>query len=113
MDVWCYGRLLGYVISKKGISSDPDRIEAISKISMPASKKKLKLFFGKINFVKKFITRFAEIIRPLNEMLKKDAKMEWTPPTKKAFEEIKQAIAILLILLCIRTNLRCHSHTED
>lgn len=44
-------KLLGHVILEKGISIDPDRIEAISKISMPTSKKELKSFFGKINFV--------------------------------------------------------------
>lgn len=85
--------MLGHVISEKGISIDPDKVKAISTINLPAGKKELKSFFGKINFVKKFIIGFAEIVRPLNEMLKKDCKIDWTTPTKRAFEEIKSAIA--------------------
>ena len=50
------GKLLGHVISKRGISIDPERIEAISKIGLPASQKELRSFFGKIKFVRKFIT---------------------------------------------------------
>jgi len=57
------GKLLGHVISDQGISIDLDRIQAILKIAPPASKKELKSYFGKINFVRKFITGFAEIER--------------------------------------------------
>ena len=45
------GKLLGHIISKAGISIDPDRVEAILKLSHPYSQKELKSFFGKINFV--------------------------------------------------------------
>jgi len=64
------GKLLGHVISKEGISIDPDRVQTILKIQPLASKKELKSYFGKINFIWKFITRFAKIIRLLNAMLK-------------------------------------------
>ena len=56
------------------ISIDPDRVEAILELSPPHSKKKLKSFFRKINFVQKIISRFAEIVYPLNDSLKKEAK---------------------------------------
>jgi len=70
------GKLLGHVISEQGISIDPDWIQAILKIPPLATKKELKSYFGKINFVRKFITGFPEIAQPLNAMLKKDAKMD-------------------------------------
>ena len=90
---------MGHVILERGIMIDPKRVEAISKLGIPASKKELKSFFGKINFVRKFISAFAEIVKPMNDMLKKDAKMDWTPATKKAFEEIKHAIINAPILV--------------
>ncbi|HEX4851448.1 MAG TPA: ribonuclease H family protein, partial [Puia sp.] len=70
-----------------------DRIESIKNLQIPNSRKELKSFFGKINFVRKFITGFAEIVQPLNAMLKKDAQMEWMPVAKAAFEDIKEAIS--------------------
>ena len=51
------GKLLGHVISERGIMIDPERVEAISKLGLPDSKKELKLFFGKINFVRKLYPR--------------------------------------------------------
>lgn len=78
---------------------DPEHINAISRINLPSSQKELRSFFGKINFVRKFITGFAEIVKPLNEMLKKGAKMEWTLSSKKAFEEIKLAIVNAPVLV--------------
>ena len=66
------GKLLGHIISKVSISIDPNRVEAILKFSPPISRKELKSFFGKINFVMKFINSFTEIVRPLNNMLKKN-----------------------------------------
>lgn len=79
------GNLLSHVISERGISIDLEWIEAILKIQPPASKKEMKSFFRKINFVKKFITDFTEIVEPLNAMLKQDVKVEWSVEAKEAF----------------------------
>lgn len=95
------GKLFGHVINKEGITVDPNRIQSISKLPFPNSKKELKSFFGKINFVQKIIFGFAEIVKPLNMMLKKEAKVEWTPITKVAFREIKEVIMQVLILVSL------------
>ena len=45
------GKLLGHVVSKKGISIDPERIKAIEHIPLPHNKKGMQSFMGTINFV--------------------------------------------------------------
>ena len=50
-------------------------------------------FLGKINFMRRFISDFAEIVKPLQEMIKKDSNFKWTKERKEAFEKIKEAIA--------------------
>lgn len=62
------------------------------KLTMPRSKKDMRYFFGKINFVRKFITCFAEIVKPLNKMVKKDARIEWSNEAKADFSQVKQSI---------------------
>lgn len=47
------GKLLGHIVSKDGIRVDPERIEAIKQIPLPANKKALQSFFGKINFIRR------------------------------------------------------------
>ena len=50
-------------------------------------------FLGKINFVCKFKSNFAQIVRPLQGMIKKNAIFKWNPLEKEAFKKIKHAIA--------------------
>eukprot|EP00253_Pinus_taeda_P003068 PITA_03068 len=86
------GKLRGHIISKDGIRIDPDRIQAILQVPHPRNIKELQAFLGKINFLRRFIPNLAELIRLLNNMLKKDAKVKWTVEAKQAFEEIKVAL---------------------
>ena len=55
-------------------------------------------FFGKIFFVRKFIPDFAETIRPLQLMIKKNTQFKWSWKGKEAFEKIKSAISNALVL---------------
>jgi hypothetical protein len=93
------GKLLGHIISKGGISVDPSRIEAIDKIPLPKDKKALQSFFGKINFIRRFISNFTEIVKPLNHLLKKDVPFEWDNNGKKDFQHIKEAITVAPVLV--------------
>ena len=86
------GKLLGHIISKEGIRIDPDRIQAILQVPHPRNIKELQAFLGKINFLRRFIPNLAELIRLLNNMLKKDSKVKWTMEAKQAFEDIKIAL---------------------
>eukprot|EP00253_Pinus_taeda_P026182 PITA_26182 len=92
------GKLLGHIISKEGIRIDPDRIQAILQVPHPRNIKELQSFLGKINFLRRFIPNLAELIRLLNNMLKKDSKVKWTMETKQALEEIKKALTQTLVL---------------
>jgi hypothetical protein len=85
--------LLGHIISKDEISVDPKRTKAILQIPPPHSKKSMQSFFGRINFVRRFVPDFAEIVKPLQRMIKKDVQFKWTPLEKEVFKNIKASIA--------------------
>lgn len=86
------GTLLIFVISPDGITIDPWRIEAIRAIVMPYNKKAMQSFLGKINFVRRFIFDFVEIVKPLQEMIKKYFNFKWKKERREAFDKIKEAI---------------------
>jgi len=86
------GKLLDHIITKDGVKIDPERVEAINKVPLPMSKKALQSFLGQTNFVHRFIPNYAEIMKPIYKMLKKDVKFEWNDESKRAFEQIKIAI---------------------
>ena len=87
------GILSGCVVSKNGIMIDPERTQAISKITYPSRKKAMQSFLGKINFVRRFIPSFSEIIRPLQKMIKKDDVFNWGQTEKESFQKILEAIS--------------------
>jgi len=86
------GKLLGFIVSKDGIYIDPDRIKEISEIPFPHNKKSMQSFLGQINFVKRFVPDFSQIILPLQNMIKKNSVFKWGSVEKEAFDLIKQSI---------------------
>lgn len=52
-------------------------------------------FLGK-NFIRKLNTIFSHIMKPLQDMIKKDAIFEWDQKVIEAFANIKEGIATTL-----------------
>lgn len=55
-------------------------------------------FLGKIKFLRKFISDYAEIFKPIQNIIKKDVIHSWGKKEKYAFTRIKKAIAETLAL---------------
>ena len=55
-------------------------------------KKRHSILLGKINFVRRFIPNFSELVKHIIVMLKKDAEIKWDDQEIKSFEDIKKAI---------------------
>nr|XP_027067607.1 uncharacterized protein LOC113693243 [Coffea arabica] len=83
------GKLLGFIVSKKGIEIDPAKIKAIRDMPIPKSQKDVKSFLGKINFIGRFIAQLTSTCEPLFKLLKKNAPMDWNEDCQQAFDKIK------------------------
>ena len=86
------GKLLGHMVSKKGISIDPERIKAIEPIPLPYNKKGMQSFMGTINFMRRFVPDFTQIVKPLQQMVKQSVQFKWTDVEKNALSKIKTSI---------------------
>jgi hypothetical protein len=86
------GKLLGFIVSSDGMIIDPERTQVITKLPPPASKKSMQSFLGQINFVRIFVPSFSEMVRPLQNLIKKDTQYHWGPTENQAFNDIKKAI---------------------
>jgi hypothetical protein len=86
------GKLLGFIVSSKGMIIDPKRTQVILKLPPPSSKNSMQSFLGQINFVRRFVPSFFKIVRPLQNLIKKDAQYHWGPLENQAFNSIKKAI---------------------
>ena len=89
---------LGHQISEKGVQMNPEKIEGITKMSTPRTKKQVKSFVSMCSFYRKFVRSFSEVSRPLTEMLKNHVKFRWGPEQQDAFDSLKQKIVECPIL---------------
>ena len=89
---------LGHVISEKGISVDPQKIEAIVNWKPPTNVYEVRSFLGLAGYYKKFVEGFLKIANPLTNLLKKDQKFEWSDTCQHSFEELRQRLTTTPVL---------------
>lgn len=92
-------KLLGHIISKKGIKIDSNRLVAIQQIGLPRNKKEIQSFLGKVNFLRRIITNFAKVVKYINSMLKKDNTFQWSKEAKQSFISIKPTLSEAPVLV--------------
>jgi hypothetical protein len=93
------GKLLGHIVSAEGVRIDPSRVEAIQTLSLPRSKKEVQAFLGKINFLRRFVSNFAELVKHITAMLRKGNEVKWTTEPRKYFDQIKRALTEAPVLI--------------
>ena len=90
------GRLLGFIVSNKGIQVDPLKVEAIVNLPPPCSIKQIQSLQGKFNFLWRFIVNYAKITKGFMCLLKRDTPFLWDETTQLSFEAFKKALCRLL-----------------
>ena len=65
---------------------------------MPKHVKNVRAFLGVAQFYRKYIKGFAQIALPLNKLLRKDVKFEWSEDCNKAFQTLKTALITAPVL---------------
>jgi hypothetical protein len=93
------GKLLGHIVSTEGVRIDSIRVESIQTLSLPRSKKEVQSFLGKNNFLRRFVSNFAELVKYITTMLRKANKIKWNVESRNSFDQIKKAFTEALVLI--------------
>jgi hypothetical protein len=83
------GKNLGHIVSKERVRIDSKRVHAIKQIVFPRNKKEVQYFLGKINFLRRLIPNFVEMMKHTTGMLKQYHEVRWTIEVKDYFQQIK------------------------
>ena len=59
------GKLVGFVVSDRGIEVDPDKIRAIQSMSSPKTEKEVRGFLGRLNYIARFIAQLTTTCEPI------------------------------------------------
>ncbi|GMF38737.1 unnamed protein product [Phytophthora fragariaefolia] len=76
----------------------PEKMCAIAQWPVPVSQKGLRKWFGLANYLHKYNANYANMARPMTNLLKKDAVWSWTSEAQQAFEAIKSSLQSAPIL---------------
>jgi hypothetical protein len=71
---------------------DPLKVEAIIQLPPLRTILQLQSLQGKVNFLRRFITNYAEITKGFMHLLKKDVPFYWDDATQRSFEALKHAL---------------------
>ena len=62
----------GHIVSEKGISPNPKKVEAVTRLEPPKDKKELQRVIGLVNYLGRFVENLSTIISPLTDLLKQN-----------------------------------------
>jgi ribonuclease HI len=84
------GKLLGFLMSHRGIEANPDKVKAIEEMRPPCNLKEMQCLAGCMAALGCFIARSGEKALPFFKIMKRTGKFECTSEADKAFIELKR-----------------------
>lgn len=87
---------LGYVIDKKGLRTDPDKVDSILRTPTPRNTTEVRRLVGILQWYRRFIPDFSTISEPITTLIKgrnKRMPIVWSEKAEEAFCLLKERLA--------------------
>ena len=88
----------GMIISEKGVSPDPKKVQAIKDMSPPKNRDEVKSLFCMLQSNKNFIPSLAIKTKNIRGLLKKESRFRWTEKCQGEFDAIKEEFSSDILL---------------
>ena len=82
----------GHIYSKKGVSPDPSKVQAIRDLCIPKNAAEVQSFLGMITYLAPFIPNLSSHTAPIRQLLQKDSDFQWHNEHQMAFDTLKYLI---------------------
>lgn len=105
------GKLLGHIICKTRLKTDPDKLQVIVEMELPIYVTGVKSW-GHIGYYRKFIKNFAQRSFPLDKLTRKGKPYIWGPTQGEAFKELKRRLVAAPILAYPNWDREFHVHVD-
>jgi dsDNA-binding SOS-regulon protein len=87
------GKLLGFIISHRGIEANPEKISAITKMKALTYIKDVQKLTGCMAALNRFISKLGERGLPFFKLLKHQEKFMWTSEADQALAQLKDFLS--------------------
>jgi hypothetical protein len=84
------GKLLGYIVSRRGIDPNLEKVSAITKMKPPESLHDVQKLTGCMAALSRFISQLGIRRLPFFKLLKKQDKFQWIQDSQEAFKDSKK-----------------------
>ena len=84
------GKLLGFLVSHRGIEANPEKVKAIEDMSPPKTLREMQKLTGRLTAPGRFISKLGEQALPFFKLMKKKGPFEWTEEADKAFKDLER-----------------------
>ena len=112
---------MGHVVGQEGVTTDPDKIQAVTEWPRPTTVTEVRSFLGFVSYYRRFIPNFSKVAKPLNTLLqnlegasnqKKKFKVNWGPEQQEAFETLQRLCTEAPILAYVDSKTPFILHTD-
>jgi hypothetical protein len=87
------GCLLGFIISQRGITMDPLKVQAITEIPPPRNLRQLQSLQGKANFLRRFVPDYTVRAHGFLHLLRHDIPFHWDDYAQQSFDDLKTTLS--------------------
>src|SRR5512140_2797094 len=87
------GKLLGFLVSNRGIEANPEKNKAITSLAKPVCINDVQRLAGRVAALSRFISRLSERALPLYQMMKKTETFVWSEAADAALEDLKRQLS--------------------
>ena len=70
------GKLLGYMVSARGVEANPEKVQALAAMQEPVNIKGVQQLTGRLAALSRFISRLGERTLPFYQLLRKGGKFK-------------------------------------
>ena len=85
------GKFLGFIVSHRGIETNPKKVRAILEMCSPRTTKEVQSFTGRVAALNRIVSKATDKCLPFFKTLKK--AFAWTEECETAFQELKHYLS--------------------
>ena len=85
-----FDKLLGFLVSHRGVEANPEKVKVIEDMSPPQTLREMQKLAGCVTALGRFISKLGERALPFFKLMKKKGPFEWTQEADQAFQDFKK-----------------------
>ena len=89
----------GHVLISEGLKPDPQKVEAITKMSRPEKPEDVLSLNGMVKYLSRFLPNLSDVMKLRRDLTHKDVEWCWSNAQESAWDEVKSLIASAPVLL--------------